>query len=102
MTTPLRFTSTETAEGTPVLKVSGEIDMSNSDDFNHELRGALAHRTTETPLLVDLTAVDYLDSAALAVLFEHVASITVDTNKMLEPILRICGLSDIVPVRVIR
>ncbi|GAA3885956.1 STAS domain-containing protein [Saccharothrix violaceirubra] len=98
MTTPVRFTADEDPEGRTVLAVHGEIDMSNAAEFDQALRAALERGR---PLLVDLTATGYLDSAALAVLFEHASSLSLRIDRTLRTLLSICGLSDLVPVEVV-
>jgi anti-sigma B factor antagonist len=51
-----------------VASVSGEIDLSNAAD----LRAAIARELSNEPLglVVDLTAVDYLDSAGIQVIYD--------------------------------
>ncbi|MFJ6198043.1 STAS domain-containing protein [Micromonospora sp. NPDC092111] len=97
MNTPLDLATGLQADGAPVLTVAGEIDMSNADLFRAALVDALVdgHRLT-----VDLTAVEYLDSAALAALFAHVDHLTVVANPLLESVLTISGLSDLTTVRI--
>lgn len=65
MTTPLTLTPGRCADGRPRLAAVGEIDMSNI--------GVLAQALDDTPgpLVLDLTEVEYLDSAGLSVLFAH-------------------------------
>ncbi|MEV6345623.1 STAS domain-containing protein [Actinoplanes sp. NPDC051851] len=95
MTTQLSLTTTRRADGTPVLTATGEIDMSNAADFAAALAGAL---DGDTPLLVDLTAVEYIDSAGLASLFEHVERIRLLAGPLLAPVLTISGLADLTTV----
>jgi anti-sigma B factor antagonist len=66
MTTPLELTRSERPDGTPVLVATGEIDMSNAEAFHTALAEAIR---ADTPLVVDLTPVHYLDIAGLAALF---------------------------------
>jgi anti-sigma B factor antagonist len=51
-----------------LVGVAGEIDASNAAALGARLRAALTNRSVA--LVVDLGAVDYLDSAALNLLFE--------------------------------
>jgi anti-sigma B factor antagonist len=61
----LRFSS---REGRSVAHVHGEIDLSNADVIG---RWVLDRVTNEDlGLVVDLTEVDYVDSAGIAVLFD--------------------------------
>ena len=48
-----------------------------------------------TPVVVDLTGVEYLDSAGLTVLFTHAAHIELVATPLLAPVLTISGLADI-------
>ncbi|MER8007784.1 STAS domain-containing protein [Streptomyces sp. NPDC094149] len=82
-----------TADGTALLTVTGEIDMSNS--------GRLADALDRLPghVVLDLTGVDYLDSAGLNVLFARAERIEVIADTLLRPLLTVSGLADLVPVR---
>jgi anti-sigma B factor antagonist len=97
MTSTLRFVTSRGADGDPVLVAHGEIDMSNVDMFRSALVGAIP---ADGALRVDLTEVHYLDSAGLAVLFEHAARISLIAGALLEPVLAISGLTDIVAVEI--
>ncbi|MER5873208.1 STAS domain-containing protein [Streptomyces sp. NPDC002044] len=92
MTTPLTLTPGRRPDGTALLTAVGEIDMSN----NKELAAALAG--TDGPLVLDLTGVEYLDSAGLSVLFPHAERIELVANPLLEPVLTISGLSGLTTV----
>ncbi|GAA4434148.1 STAS domain-containing protein [Actinokineospora soli] len=91
--TPLTVTRREGPDGTALLAVQGEIDMSNSATLTTALEA------TDGPVTVDLTAVDYLDSAGLAVLFTHSDRIAVIAGPLLGPVLTYSGLADVVAVR---
>ncbi|UVS78472.1 STAS domain-containing protein [Actinokineospora sp. UTMC 2448] len=95
MTTPLTLTAGHRPDGTPLLTAAGEIDMSNSE--------TLAEAITATPghLVIDLTAVDYLDSAGLAVLFTHAERIEIIATPLLAPVLTISGLTDLTTVHTV-
>jgi anti-anti-sigma factor len=96
MTTDLTLTTGRRPDGTPVLTAVGEVDMSNAADF----ASALTHAVQGAPgrLTVDLTALEYLDSAGLAVLFPHVDRIHLVTGPLLAPVLTIAGLADLMTV----
>ncbi|MFY1691247.1 STAS domain-containing protein [Plantactinospora sp. WMMB782] len=96
--TALTITTDRRADGTPVLTAVGEIDMSNADSFAAALADAVTG-ADGTPLLVDLTAVEYLDSAGLATLFGHAEQIRLVVNPLLGPVLTISGLTDLTSVR---
>lgn len=92
MTTPLSLTPSRRSDGATLLTVVGEIDMSNTDAF------ATAIETTDGPVVVDLTAVEYLDSAGLSVLFNHSDRIELIASSLLAPVLHVSGLTDVVTV----
>ncbi|GAB2592205.1 STAS domain-containing protein [Streptomyces capparidis] len=92
MTTPLTITPTRRADGTPLLTVAGEIDMSNTDTL------AAALDATSGPVVLDLTAVEYLDSAGLTVLFDHADRIELLASPVLLPVLTVSGLTELTTV----
>ncbi|MEU0005344.1 STAS domain-containing protein [Streptomyces sp. NPDC006314] len=92
MTIPLTLTPGQDPDGTQRLAVAGEIDMSNADALAHALE------TTAGPLVVDLTAVEYLDSAGLSVLFAHADRLELIAAPLLTPILTVSGLADLATV----
>ncbi|MCK8678450.1 STAS domain-containing protein [Streptomyces lichenis] len=92
MTTPLTLTADQRPDGTAVIRAAGEIDMSNTE----ALAGALD--TTPGRLVIDLTAVEYLDSAGLSVLFAHADRIELIAPELLTPVLTTSGLADLAPV----
>lgn len=92
MTTPITLTPGRSADGTPRLTVDGEIDMSNAGS----LADALA--ASSGPLVLDLTAVEYLDSAGLSVLFAHADRLELITTPLLEPVLAVSGLASLATV----
>ncbi|MEU7062754.1 STAS domain-containing protein [Streptomyces sp. NPDC046161] len=89
MTTPLTLTAGHRHDGTALLTAVGEIDMSNARAFADALAG------TSGPLVLDLTGVDYLDSAGLSVIFPHADRIEIVANPLLQPVLTISGLVDL-------
>ena len=99
MPTMLSLSSTRRDDGNLVLIAAGEIDLSNIGAFNH----ALATATTEAAnsggtLTVDLSAIEYLDSAAINALFAHADHIHLIAHPLLMPILKISGLTELVTV----
>ena len=94
MTTPLTLSTDRHPDGRTVLTAVGEIDMSNAG----QLRDAL-DQAGGAPLVIDLTSVEYLDSAGLTVLFSHAGHIELVATPLLVPVLRISGLSEITDVR---
>lgn len=93
MTTPLTLNRAQSADGTSVLTVVGEIDQSNADELAAALADVHAH------VVVDLTGVGYLDSAGLNVLFARSACLELIVPPLLTPVVTVSGLADLVPVR---
>jgi anti-anti-sigma factor len=88
-----------------VAEIAGEIDMSNAADLRNALVAELAHESTG--LVVDLTGVTYLDSAAIHVIYElreRLAGRALALRLVVPPdaptfeALRLTGVPDAVPV----
>jgi anti-anti-sigma factor len=92
MTTPLTLAPGRRPDGTAVLKAVGEIDMSNTEAL------ASALEDTQGRVVIDLTDVDYLDSAGLSVLFSHVDRIEIIAGPLITPVLTVSGLADLAAV----
>lgn len=59
--------SVDTIQGQwPVLKVGGEIDLSNIDDLRTAIDNAISR--SPTGFIVDLSDISYIDSAGVAVI----------------------------------
>ncbi|MBE2203195.1 MAG: STAS domain-containing protein [Chthoniobacterales bacterium] len=58
------------ADGVTTLQIAGEIDLHASPQLRAELRQCIQSKTPV--LLLDFTAVDYIDSSGLATLIEYV------------------------------
>jgi anti-sigma B factor antagonist len=95
VTTPLELATRPDDNGNTVLTAVGEIDMSNVAGF----RDALSQvGTGGAGFIVDLTGVDYLDSAGLTALLPYAARIRIIATTMLAPVLSISGLDSITTV----
>ena len=94
MATPLELSTRADADGIPVVTVSGEIDMSNAGRFRDAL-GMAAAAVDGGSFVVDLTGVEYLDSAGVHALFAHASRIRLIASPLLEPVLTVSGLSGI-------
>ncbi|MCE6998336.1 STAS domain-containing protein [Saccharothrix sp. S26] len=92
MTTPLTLTPDRGPDGTTTLTVVGEIDMSNAP--------ALTAALDDLPgrILVDLTGVEYLDSAGLSVLFAHADRIELVATPLLAPVMTFSGLNTVTTI----
>jgi len=96
MSTALTFTTERRPDGSAVLVAAGEIDMSNAASF----AAALEQASTAGPFVVDLTRVEYIDSAGLAALFPHVEHLRLIASPLLEPVLTIAGMDDLTTIEV--
>ncbi|MFD9124778.1 STAS domain-containing protein [Kitasatospora sp. NPDC059571] len=96
MPASLTLTTHRRADGSTVVRVEGEIDMGNAEVFAAALD---REPSGPVPLVVDLGAVEYLDSAALSILFARADRIELVANPILRPLLAISGLSALVTVR---
>ncbi|GIE97563.1 STAS domain-containing protein [Paractinoplanes rishiriensis] len=94
MSTALTCHTARRPDGTLVLTAAGEVDMSNAASFAEALTAARSDAPEET-LVVDLTRVEYLDSAGLAALFPHVDHLRLVAGPLLAPVLTIAGLDDL-------
>lgn len=98
MTTPLSINVDRRDGGTLALVASGEIDLSNVHAFARALDDAIAGSDGH-PVTVDLSAVDYLDSGGINVLFTCADHIRVIVKPLLMPVLTISGLTELAPVQ---
>jgi anti-sigma B factor antagonist len=97
MTTTLTLTTGVRPDGSPMLTAAGEIDMSNADEFGTALVDAVT-QAGDHRLVVDLTAVEYLDSAGLAALFGQADRIRLVIGPLLAPLLEVSGLAELTAV----
>jgi anti-anti-sigma factor len=97
MPTSLTLDTAHGDDGKIVLIAAGEIDLSNIDAFNQALTTAITEAgSTGATLTVDLSAVEYLDSAAINALFASADHIQLIAHPLLMPILTISGLTELV------
>jgi anti-anti-sigma factor len=66
--TPLADIKFETVDNVVVARLEGEVDMSNADDLGAAITARVS--SDALALVLDLAAVDYLDSAGIHVLFD--------------------------------
>ena len=97
MSTPLTIRIERGADGQSVLLAVGEIDASNVDDFADALNAAAGDGTEV--LTVDLSEVDYLDSAAINALVPHAESVQIVANPVLLRVLLVSGLGELTKIR---
>jgi anti-anti-sigma factor len=99
MSTPLALHTARHNDGKLVLVAAGEIDLSNVDAFNEALTAA----TTEAAgsggtVTVDLSAVEYLDSAAVNALCARADHIHLIAHPLLMSIFTVSGLAELVTI----
>jgi anti-anti-sigma factor len=103
--TPLTVTPGTGPGGRPQLTVAGEIDLGNAQVLARaleELEGLKEPDEPESPaatVLLDLTEVEYLDSAGIGVLFAHAERLEIVAPPLLRPVLTYSGLADLAQVR---
>jgi anti-sigma B factor antagonist len=91
------------AQGSPVVTLEGEIDLHTAGQLDDALHAASERHERIT---VDLSAVQYLDSAAVRVLFLHAARLklvlVVPQDSIVYPVVSVCGLGRVATVRTVR
>jgi anti-anti-sigma factor len=100
MMTPLTLNTDRGVDGTPWVIAAGEIDVSNIHAFTEALTAA--SEGNSRPITVDMSAVKYLDSAGINVLFKHADEIDrlhLIVHPFLMRVLSITGLSAIATVQ---
>ena len=100
MVTPLTLNTDRGVDGTPRVIAAGEIDVSNIHAFTEALTAA--SEGNSRPITVDMSAVKYLDSAGINVLFKHADEIDrlhLIVHPFLMRVLSITGLSAIATVQ---
>jgi anti-anti-sigma factor len=100
MPTSLTLDTARSVDGRLVLTATGEIDLSNVEPFSQALSTAVADADSggESSLIVDLSGVEYLDSAAVNVLFPYAEHIRVIAHPFLVRIFDISGFSEVASV----
>ncbi|MBO0676724.1 STAS domain-containing protein [Mycolicibacterium sp. S2-37] len=99
MPTPLTLDTARRDDGIFVLTAAGEIDLSNIDDFDEALTTATsAAGGSGQRLIVDLSELEYLDSAAINALFLRGEHVHVIAPPLLMSTLAMTGLTEVVPV----
>jgi anti-anti-sigma factor len=99
MPTSLTLDTVRGNDGKPVLIAAGEIDLSNIDTFTQALTAAVTETASSGgTLTVDLSAVEYLDSAAINALFPHAEHIRVIAQPLLIRVFAISGLTELATI----
>jgi len=94
-----------TLDGTPVVRVSGEIDLSNAADVMEAIAATLP--ANATTVVVDLSDTGYVDSAGIAMLFRlaerlghgrQQLHLVVPTGAPIRRVLELTNLTSVIPV----
>jgi anti-sigma B factor antagonist len=99
MATPLTLHTDRGPHGTIRVIATGEIDLSNIDDFVEALTAASAG--IRGPITIDLGTVKYLNSTGINALFEYaekVDSLHVIVHPLMVRVLDISGLNKVATV----
>ena len=100
----MELTELETVHDVPVLRVTGDVDLSTAQELRAATNGLLARR--DGLLVIDLSGVSFLDSAGLKVL-DEVQQQALDANgrialvcpqRRLLRLLQITGLDERFPI----
>jgi anti-anti-sigma factor len=95
----LTLDSARRDDGKPVLIAAGEIDLSNIDKFTQALTTAITETAgSDGMLTVDLSAVEYLDSAAINALFANAEHIQLIANPLMMRVFEINGLTELASI----
>ena len=92
---------TERAPGEIVFSLEGEVDLSNADAVEADIRAGL---DDESKIIIDLTRTEYLDSAGLRLLFALARSVgdrlsvVIPESSPLRRVVTMVGLPEVVPV----
>jgi anti-anti-sigma factor len=98
MRTLLTLDTARRDDGKLVLTAAGEIDLSNVDTFTRALTTAIAETDSGGTVTVDLSAVEYLDSAAINALFTHAEHIQLIVRPLMIRIFEITGLTELTTI----
>ncbi len=92
-------------DGVPVVRLEGELDISKAADLREGLTGVV--KNEDFGMVVDLTAVTYLDSSAITVLFalaerlrarQQVLTAVVPESAMIRRVLGLVHMESVVPL----
>ena len=80
MTDPRPLLQTEGEGGRVVVRLTGEIDLSNVDGLEAQIDSAIAHAQD---VVIDLSAIDFIDSRGLRLLKRVSAAVAARDGKLL-------------------
>lgn len=88
-------------QGIALARIAGEVDMSNADELHKALASAMP--TDASAMVLDLTGVDYLDSAGIRMIYmlsedlqarRRQLHVVVPSSSMVADVLRLAGVSE--------
>lgn len=92
---------TSDGEGIVLARLVGEIDMSNADELHRALAAAMSAHATA--MVLDLTRVDYMDSAGIRMAYmlgedlqtrRQRLQVVVPSESMVAEVLRLAGVTE--------
>ncbi len=104
--TDLARVDASTIDGTPVVHVRGEIDLSNAERVRDAIGAAVPD--TAVVVIVDLSETGYLDSAGIAMIFRLAERLSVGRQELrlvvppdapIRAAIRLTKLDQVVPVQ---
>jgi anti-anti-sigma factor len=96
---PLARVTVTGDEQVTVVEIAGEIDMSNAEQMRQEISAAMPN--TAFALVLDLSAISYLDSAGVRLLFRLAADVGIRQQQLRlalpgdSPLRRVLELGDV-------
>jgi anti-anti-sigma factor len=98
---PLRLEVAEDTDGAPLLRLAGEIDMTNARELDARVAPIIARSPDR--LVVDVTQLEFADSSAIALLVKwasHVHQVELrEPSELLRRVIARMGLADRLQVR---
>lgn len=94
----LSFVEVSARNGVPIVRVRGEIDLSNADGVLTMIHGA--HDEDAPGMVVDLQGLEYLDSAGVRLLFRASRSVGASGGRLVavvpldSPVRRVLDLAE--------
>ncbi len=101
----LARTESEDRGGVRIVRVSGEIDLSNAQQVMDAIGAAVPEGTS--PLVVDLSATDYMDSSGITMLFRLAERMSFGRQKLrlvvppdapIRAVITLTNLQKVIPV----
>ena len=90
---------------TAYIRLAGEIDMDNASQVQHQILGAISNQHTAVTL--DLSGIEYIDSAGLRVLFtlgNRLSTLQIEMRlvvpevSMVRRVIDLSGMANTIPV----